>query len=198
MERKTKILLLFLLLALTPFIKGCGESFGFPFPAFGNILTNSEIETFKNLLGSFRSPESILFLVVNILFACLLSRAVSRNRNAAWSSSFLRSLAIHLAVVWIMVFLIVVDIKGPSLVRKALNFYGTCFGRYFFDVPSEIAGDFDTVMAGRTAPPATFFKISLGYLDLSSMDLTSRAWFIAVTSMWAVAIYVLRKWRRKR
>jgi len=194
MKKKPKIFFLFFLLSITPFVRGCGEGFGFPFPALIDILEASHVsDTIKNIIESLRSRETLLYLAANFLFACLFALNVIRNeRYPRWTDSFMNSLAIHLSAVWVMVALILADIQQP-LAKKISEFYGTCFGRYFFDIPVDIANNIDKLLLKPSAMPLVVIKNALNSLNILPVDLMSRAWFILLTASLAAVIYIFKR-----
>jgi len=203
MKKKLKVFILFFLLSITPFIRGCGESFGFPFPALIDVLqfksTTSDAasipETVTAIIDSLKSPETLILLAVNFLFACLFTLNILRTKKyPRWTSSFLNSLAINVTAVWIMLGLIFIDIKQP-LIKKMAEFYGTCYGHYFSDVPSHIADALDKIISKLKYPPVVILRDALNSFNIETIDIMSRSWFITVTALLALVIYSIKKVR---
>jgi hypothetical protein len=179
MKKKIKVFFLFFLLSVTPFIRGCGETWGFPFPALGPILNTDVIsERINNLIANLKSCETLIYILVNFLIACLLAHSVLRDeKHQRWTSSFLTSLAIHLSATWLMVFLVFIDFKQPFL-KKSCEFYGTVYGDYLLDIPIKVANNLKDT------------------LNIECIDIMARAYFISVTALVGGVIYLLKLAKR--
>lgn len=203
MKKKLNIFILFFLLSITPFIRGCGETFGFPFPALNDILQFNSAgnviairETIAAAVDSLNSHETLLFLAVNFLIAYLLAMSVLRDqKHPRWAASFVGSLAINISAVWFMIALMCIEIKQPAI-KKAAELYGACFGHYFLDLPIEIAEHLDNIISKAIYPCTIMCRNILESLDLSIIDIMSRAWFITVTILLAIAIYFIKMVKR--
>ena len=164
-------------MSITPFLRGCGETYGFPFPAVVSILEPGSVsETVKNLLEAVKLYSSIILLATDVLFACLMiSIIIRKERYIKWMPSFLNALAISLCATWGMLVLYQVNLSKEDLLGPLNDVYGTCYSYCFWKVPMNIY-----MMIPDKIHDTILKKTGMSSRDIS-MDVLARTWFIIVT-----------------
>jgi hypothetical protein len=194
MNKKVRIYLLFLLLAITPFCRGCDASYGFPFPTVAGDANN----VFKDLAAivSVKSFMPVAFFVVNILVACLLAMIFLRKReNLKWGISLERSLNINLFAIWILLLLgsaldFILGPKGklPKAIDSLLEIYGNLLWWVYYTFPSFITKKICSIMHlinNRYEPSDLFYEFM------------PRAWLVIVILLLTGLLYLISRIRRK-
>lgn len=165
MNKKTRIFILFFLLGVTPFIRGCDYSFGFPFPALGyapNVHTF--LETMRQLSWQ-ETYEFILYAIANILTAYLLARRfLITYKDARWSPFVLTALAVNVCWHWTLFLSSYLQPEQPVAVA-ILEAYQK-IGSWFIHIPYEI------YQKTKWSP-----------------DVIARVWFVITTLFLAGALY---------
>lgn len=181
---KKKMLLLFLLLSITPFIRGCAETFGFPLPAMFNVIEpGSFSETWNKLLAKLSSLTALLIILVNVLFAVLFTRVFARNASRLkWIPHFMIMLAIGIAMIWLMalIYQLGIDTDDPkTMIENISAAYGNIFGKIYYTIPLK-AGE-EIVKSYPWGIKALGDSVKKGVVETLSADILNRAWFVVVT-----------------
>ncbi len=196
MRKKITVYLLFFLLSVTPFVRGCSIAVGFPFSVSTVDTPSNPYITHMEDLRPDVAENGILLLAVNVLIAYLVSRIVCRHLHIRWMTSFLNALALNLLLSASILFFF--GFEEPvkpflNLLYKVYFAYGLTF--YFYKVPnlaSEWIGN-----AMDSAP-----RVACGIYNaiFSSEALTGilvRVWFVALTIALAAALYLIQRLLQK-
>jgi amino acid transporter len=189
---KIKVLLLFLLLGVTPFIRGCGETFGFPLPAMNDIIEPGALSTtWDHLLAALASPQTMALIVVNIIFAVFFARIFSRNAvRFRWMPHVMTMLTIGLVMIWVMTALFILDVEmdnPKTLPEKAANRYNKVFMTIYYTAPLTACRNIvDAYPWGVKDAERFIKKDNVEYL---LDDVFNRAWFVMVTFAGGFLLY---------
>lgn len=172
MKRKIRIFLLFLVLSVTPFLRGCEIVYGFPFP-----LTPAA-ESLRDMLLFMFKPGTwhiAAFFIVNTLICVLLAKIIARNEKKGGLLSFMiTGLDINLSVIWFTYLLLSFSEMHKSIEVLGNFFLGVIYANYMCRVPA----DFLAAIMGRMG------------LDESGigLDIAMRLWFVVITLLLGAVI----------
>jgi len=198
---KKKILFLFLLLSVTPFIRGCGETFGFPLPAMDNIIEPGSLSaTWDKLLAALASLRTLALVLANIIFAAFFARIFIRNAGRLkWILNVMTALAIGLAMIWVMtaIFLLDINIDSPAtVIEKVATIYGNVFSFIYYTAPRNASKALLDAYPWGLKEISRFIKKDAA--ELTFDDVFNRAWFVVVTFAGGWALHAASILRRKK
>jgi hypothetical protein len=202
MARKIKIFLMLLILSITPFMRGCGETFGFPFPAIADIIEPADLQTTWNqLIGELESRDAIMLIIVNLLIAILLAKIIARNEKyIAWMRAFLNTIFVQACAIWVMVATLLF-IESPAeeapltWIQRLASWYGFLYGKYFNYVPDKVA---DAIYKfAKNIPKTINMQVPTPSYNLIA-DIVSRTWFLITAAVITVLVrYIIKKARKR-
>lgn len=189
-----KFLLVLLILSITPFIRGCGETFGFPLPFMENVVSPGILSaTWENILEDLQSTRAIVLIVINILFATLVCSIMSRNVDRLkWIGYVMVAMALGLVMIWTMTAIYILDINTSNPkepLEKVSQKYSKFFNYLYYKVPLKVSD----VVAEKNPwkspkPKKAGAPDPLGdTLD----DVLSRAWFVFVSLLAGFLLYLV-------
>jgi hypothetical protein len=192
MKQSRRIFLLFFILAVTPFMRGCGESFGFPLPFASDILLPESLQkSFNLLVDQLLTVWPVLILLVNILCAIFMARMVRKYlERSGWDRAIVSALSFHLLWIWLMVeiLMMISDAVAKKWKLEAfLSGFGNCFQIYFYRAPNFLA-EFLTGVIPHNAP-ARGQMFSTDPLEVVFQEILVRVWFVLITALVAFIIY---------
>lgn len=189
---RKKWLFLFLLLSVTPFIRGCGETFGFPLAAMNGIISSGDLSgTWKNLLEALSSSRTLIIIAANVLFAALFASIASRKAGRVkWIPHFIAGLAIGILMTWAMTGLYIFDVEmddPKNLPEKIAKAYGAAYGFIYVTAPETASSALaDLNLWGPKK------KKQYGVTDVvrnTLEDVFNRAWFVIVALLMGWVFY---------
>jgi hypothetical protein len=199
--KKSRVFILFLILSVTPFIRGCGESFGFPLPAFSDILKDNSVGALVcSLSRQLTNAESILPFMANLLFSVLFARILlRRSKDNTILNHVPAALTINLTFVWSVVALFLIfpqEGPGNRIGNFLLEKYGEVFFLYFYKVPQAMTKFLLWIIPHQR-------RVQQGIYIVDPMqdptdEVTSRAWFVVVTFLLAAGLALFYKWRSNK
>ena len=196
MRNKMRIIALFVLLALAPFQRGCGYTYGFPAPMV--VCENKSSYEDSNLICAFFEKLSsekfvadhrrlltytvlTLDVILMLLTALLILR---RKKELKWLFSFLNALAITVCAQWLSWVSLRLGETNIDIIKNIAEYIGLCVCWFSITIPGNI-------------------KDFLTRKDFSpDVDVITRAWFVSGTFILAGIIYCLIRgielYRRKK